>query len=36
LIAYQEMAGYDTTVRILDDSIVVTDVYGVHVFASEK
>ena len=34
-IAYQTMAGYDTKVVILDGSIVVTDIDGVHVFASE-
>lgn len=36
IIAYQEMAGYETTVRILDDSIIVSDINGVHVFTSEN
>ncbi|MCE5328207.1 MAG: PQQ-like beta-propeller repeat protein [Planctomycetaceae bacterium] len=35
LIAYQEIAGYDSQVQILDGSIVITDINGIHVFASE-
>ncbi|MCE9545617.1 MAG: PQQ-like beta-propeller repeat protein [Planctomycetia bacterium] len=34
LIAYQTVAGYDTQVKILDDTIVVSDVNGVHVYAA--
>ena len=33
-VAYQPLAGYESQVRILEDSIVISDIHGVHVFAA--